>query len=428
MPRFSLRRAIAAAVVASPIAVFAPSAWGLESLTVGANQTVVIDGSVKYKTVTVETDGVLVVRTIASGGSGRMTLAAETVVVKAGGQISASAAGHTGTTADGSAPLCCAGAGGKAGPAMSTPGGGGGSGGPGAKGCGALGTQVGSGGDAYITASAGNPGAAGGAATVGGSGDVPNLGGRGGGSITIVASEVQVDGAILADGAPGVVALGVGSGGGAGGYISIAAYSLTGSGSILARGGNGAVGKVAAGGGGGGGVIQLSAALTDANGFALVVDAAGGTSGTCPDGGVGKEDVNIDPTIGCTDADGDMHTAEACGGDDCDDTEPSVFNGALEVCDGLDNNCDGTTDGEEELVKDACGANEVCKDGACEDESTGTGGSGGGQGNAPDYVQYRGACSAALGAAAAPSAAGVSALLLAAASALRARRRRRSKR
>ena len=31
--------------------------------------------------------------------------------------------------------------------------------------------------------------------------------------------------------------------------------------------------------------------------------------------------------------------------EDCDDTNPEIFPGAIEVCDGLDNNCDGETDG-----------------------------------------------------------------------------------
>ncbi len=45
------------------------------------------------------------------------------------------------------------------------------------------------------------------------------------------------------------------------------------------------------------------------------------------------------------DADGDGYASDQDGGDDCDDTDPNVNPGATEVCgDGVDNDCDGTTD------------------------------------------------------------------------------------
>ncbi|MSQ00777.1 MAG: hypothetical protein EXR71_02665 [Myxococcales bacterium] len=65
-----------------------------------------------------------------------------------------------------------------------------------------------------------------------------------------------------------------------------------------------------------------------------------------------------DPTTWYADADGDgygdaLTSTTACdapsgyGADasDCDDTEAAVYPGAAEVCDGLDNDCDGTVDG-----------------------------------------------------------------------------------
>ena len=45
-----------------------------------------------------------------------------------------------------------------------------------------------------------------------------------------------------------------------------------------------------------------------------------------------------------TDADGDGYDDEAFGGKDCDDTSPSIHPGATELCDGVDNDCDGQYD------------------------------------------------------------------------------------
>ena len=52
---------------------------------------------------------------------------------------------------------------------------------------------------------------------------------------------------------------------------------------------------------------------------------------------------------GCPDEDGDGVTA--CDGD-CDDTNRDTFEGAEEVCDGLDNDCDGALPGNEEDADD----------------------------------------------------------------------------
>lgn len=90
---------------------------------------------------------------------------------------------------------------------------------------------------------------------------------------------------------------------------------------------------------------------------------------------------------GCNDSDGDGFLGVLCGGDDCDDGEASVFPGAEELCDGLDNDCDGAVaadevdedgdgvlacagdcDDDEPLV--APGLEEICGDGLdndCED-------------------------------------------------------------
>lgn len=65
------------------------------------------------------------------------------------------------------------------------------------------------------------------------------------------------------------------------------------------------------------------------------------------------------------DRDGDGFFARPCG-DDCDDTDPAVHPGAREVCNGIDDNCDGTVD--EDLVE-ACEdfGRRVCRDGAWTD-------------------------------------------------------------
>ncbi len=49
-------------------------------------------------------------------------------------------------------------------------------------------------------------------------------------------------------------------------------------------------------------------------------------------------------TLGPTDADGDGHLDKICGGDDCDDKDATTYLGAVERCDGRDNNCNGAID------------------------------------------------------------------------------------
>ncbi|MCD4666447.1 hypothetical protein K8R47_01405 [archaeon] len=53
----------------------------------------------------------------------------------------------------------------------------------------------------------------------------------------------------------------------------------------------------------------------------------------------------------CDDLDGDGYYDEVCGGTDCDDTEEFTYPGAQELCDNIDNDCDGEIDND---CSDSC--------------------------------------------------------------------------
>ncbi len=53
---------------------------------------------------------------------------------------------------------------------------------------------------------------------------------------------------------------------------------------------------------------------------------------------------DLDDSDCCADKDGDTYNDSACGGVDCDDGDAGINPGAAEVCDGADNNCNGSTD------------------------------------------------------------------------------------
>jgi hypothetical protein len=57
------------------------------------------------------------------------------------------------------------------------------------------------------------------------------------------------------------------------------------------------------------------------------------------DDSAGDDDDSVPP---CTDADNDNSCAE----DDCDDNDPTSYPGAIEACDGVDNDCDSTIDND----------------------------------------------------------------------------------
>ena len=54
--------------------------------------------------------------------------------------------------------------------------------------------------------------------------------------------------------------------------------------------------------------------------------------------------VHLDPCGAGLDPDADLDGASLCSDADCDDTDPSVFPGAVEACNGIDDNCNGGLD------------------------------------------------------------------------------------
>jgi cysteine-rich repeat protein len=70
------------------------------------------------------------------------------------------------------------------------------------------------------------------------------------------------------------------------------------------------------------------------------------------------------------DSDGDGSASRACGGDDCDDTDPDRFPGHVEVCDtdGHDEDCDDTTYGDRDGDGDTHVDHACCNGTACGDD------------------------------------------------------------
>ncbi|MFU8802285.1 MAG: putative metal-binding motif-containing protein [Bradymonadaceae bacterium] len=111
---------------------------------------------------------------------------------------------------------------------------------------------------------------------------------------------------------------------------------------------------------------QVRACIADSNG-------CGGwtASVTCADGGSCENDACQE----CVDLDGDGRGEGCALGADCDDDDPTVYEGAAEQCNGKDNNCDGTVDSGFN-VGQAChaGTGECRREGqfVCTADGTGT--------------------------------------------------------
>ncbi|MCZ7681141.1 MAG: putative metal-binding motif-containing protein [Sandaracinaceae bacterium] len=82
-----------------------------------------------------------------------------------------------------------------------------------------------------------------------------------------------------------------------------------------------------------------------------------GTDADCADDDACTVNERCDPAartcvVDPLDGDGDGDPPRVCGGGDCDDSRASVYGGAPELCDGIDNDCDGTLD--EGVVTGTC--------------------------------------------------------------------------
>jgi Putative metal-binding motif len=343
-----------------------------------------------YSTVTIKNGAVLRVIPVGTpGGTGRLHIKANKIVIEAGGTLDASGAGYRGLSGkDGNGP-----GGGKY--AANYSGGGGGFFGDGGAGTNPMcATGIfGLGGLKYGTVDP--PFELGSAGGAGGKTPGP-IGGSGGGSVILEAAEIEINGTITVAGNGGSTISGVGSGGGSGGEIRLQAslFNWGPKARLLANGGLGGKAGSESGGSGGGGLIWLRGAPEPPPEVELNV-AGGASQEACMTGeGKGQDGMVFKDSsvFACRDLDGDGFAADGCGKEDCDDADPKFNPTALDKCDGLDNNCNKVIDDPET----ACATGLECVGTTCEPLSTMQDAGpeeDGGTPAAPKVLEYRGGCS-----------------------------------